>query len=186
MWAGMGLLAAAPDGDEVLQDAVVGKRLESEGFVVTNMSYRQGFSANLTGKPAFITSNVSMGAWAEYRHAVAISQTTNIHYGALIRTDPGYVEPVPDFFGTMAKAAERLAGDSLQNQELQNRFRAYRFALELAGCATCLKAGAIVRNSGAPRWQLFEERMDGLFDKVRGINLTWRNGISVRSGIANS
>lgn len=116
--------------------------------------------------------NCAMGAWAEYRHAIAISQTTSAVFLAAIQKDPGYVEPVPEFFGTIAKAAEQLARESVRDQKHRDRFGAYAFALELADFAELL---AVLQGDGRgrphpfllPRWEGLVEGMDGLFDKAR-------------------
>lgn len=115
--------------------------------------------------------NCTMGAWAEYRYAVAITQTTSASWLGMFRQDPGYVEPVPDFFQTLGTAAERLAGKSGGNQEQKERFRSHLFALELSQLANTIEALKTETDgrwysSTSPSFRRHEGRLNQMFKKV--------------------
>jgi len=115
--------------------------------------------------------NCTMGAWAGYRHAVAITQTSSALWLSAFRQDPGYVEPVPEFFQTLGTAAEQLAGKSLRNRKQSERFQSYFFALKLGDLANTLRA--IKTDTGGrgypPLSRSFnkhEEALNRMFKKV--------------------
>lgn len=115
--------------------------------------------------------NCTMGAWAEYRHAVAITQTTSASWMSMFRQDPGYVEPVPEFFQTLGTAAERLAGNSVEHQRQKARYRIHLFALQLEEFANTLRETkteneATLLSFSSPTTRQLKDILNKVFKKV--------------------
>ncbi len=84
--------------------------------------------------------NCVMGAWAEYRHAVAISQTTSVLWLCAHAEPPGYVEPVPGFYQRLGIAAGKLAWLAAKNGDQMERQRSALLALRLEQLVRRIKA----------------------------------------------
>jgi len=75
--------------------------------------------------------NCALSAWVEYRHAIAITQTTSAHWMGLTEESPGFLEPVPEFYQHLGQAVRRLAEISLGNQKMRREAAPLMLALKL-------------------------------------------------------
>lgn len=113
-------------------------------------------------------TGTSMGAWAEFRHAVSITQTTSAHFGAAIQSEPEFVEPVPEFFHMHGRAAERLGQKSHVAHLRKEDQGAAILAVRLEEFVEILRS---LKGDGMgfphpfllPQWNKMAFKMEGLF-----------------------
>ncbi len=75
--------------------------------------------------------NTTLGAWAEYRHAIGITQTTSAYWLSASIEPVGFIEPVPEFFQALGLVTEELARTSLETQKSKRYNREFLFALTI-------------------------------------------------------
>lgn len=116
--------------------------------------------------------NCSLGAWAEYRYAVAIHQTTSAHYLGRTEEEVGYVEPVPRFYRALSEAAELMVRRHEYTRKNMNGWQ-YVFILDLERLSQQMKR-AIEKRKGGGVWlslgggdyqskREWEDRLDSMF-----------------------
>lgn len=118
--------------------------------------------------------NCTLGAWAEYRHAVAITQTTTANYLGLTEDPPGFIEPVPSFFHALGVASTQLAELSLDAHNRLEKHASILLILKLEKIATLLHS-AVGKEGSIPSSLFFlnhyeGEKLNSMFPKHGSTN----------------
>jgi hypothetical protein len=96
--------------------------------------------------------NTTLGSWAEYRYALGLAAREDIHTFGVFQQEPGFVEPLPDFYRHLGEAAESFL--TLRTRQLSTHTERGAWILRLEGAARLMRQ--IEKEGGVKRGQTLQ------------------------------